>query len=627
MTYQSHIGPDFHAQPAVCQDVGMSQTTGKRSLRAVLQDADAEHFVGREAELATVAELIDAATPSRILFVHGPGGIGKSALLRAAGREAEQAGYAVPAHDARALPADLNALLRRLAPAPNGAPPFLIIDEVDHLGSMLAPLRDALLDRLPAEARVVLAGRGEPDTSWHAEGLPGIVVDLPLGPLADDQSSDYLAQRGVADQELRARIVAWARGYPLALTVAASAPGGQLGSGLETHLEERLTAWLAGRSIMDVDREVLEVAAIARIVDGRLLAAALPGRNTRELLPRLQALPVAQTLGWGSSIHPVLADAIRDRLKATSPSRYRHLVRRIAEHLATRARLGDMDALIELSLLIESPDYRRAIANEPSRHFYADRPHDGEFLSFAREHGFDGAPDWAELNDWRGLGTEYVLRRAEGDMVLWVCAMPVARLLPLGPIAASQLEAARRIGSAPVRSFATVALFAHGTLAEREDVARLASGAFMQHAGVPDLEVIMMTFPEPNRRPGSNAIDSYEIADAGPRGVVISDFRPRGAVGFVEAIVLAEQGFEPREPGNDELLAPTDDPEREERLRVVLDEVFGDSSEERRLREIIEAAHLGPRRSEASLLAQFHVGRTTWYRLLRTARERVLAHH
>jgi len=315
---------------------------------------------------------------------------------------------------------------------------------------------------------------------------------------------------GSLARRVRTRIVAWARGYPLALTVAASAPGGRLGAPLEAHLKKRLTAWRGGRPMLDVDREVLEVAAIARIVDGRLLAAALPGRNTRDLLPRLRALPITEALGAGASMHPVLADAIRDRLKTMAPNRYRQLVRRIAEHLATRARLGDMDALIELSLLIEDPVYRRPIGNEPSRSCYPDRPRPGEFEDFGRQHGYDQGPDWAELSAWRRSGT--------------------------------------------------------------------------------------------------------------------ADFRPRGAVGFVEAIVLAEQGFKPRGPGNADLLADTNDPERAARLRKVLDVVFGDTPEDRRLRAILGAVHLGPRRSEASLLAEFHVGRTTWYRLLRIARERVLAH-
>lgn len=595
-----------------------------RNLRAVLRDSDAEHFVGRETELVAIANLINPATPSRILFVHGPGGIGKSALLRAAARAADEADFSVETFDARTLVGGLDDVALRLATTGAGRR-FLIIDEADRLGSMLAPLRDALLDRLPEDARIVLAGRGEPEPSWHADGLPGIVVDLPLGPLADDRADVFLSQRGIADPHRRAQIVAWARGYPLALTVAASTPGGRAGVGLEAHLEERLTAWLAGRSMFDVDREVLEAAAVARVIDGRLLAAALPGRNTRELMPRLLSLPVMESLDSGLAMHPVLGEAIRGRLRTTAPQRYRHLVRRIAEHQATRARLGDMDALVNLSQLIEDPGYRRAIGNEPSRRFYADRPREGEFAAFGRAHGFAAGPDWRELTAWRGA--EFVLRRTDGSVALWVRALPVSELRPLGPLAASLLMAAERIGSRPDRSFAAVALFADDPAEERDEASRLASGAFMQHVGVPNLEALLMGFPEPDRRPTANAIDSVEISDAGPRAIRVSDFRPHGAVGFVEAIVLAEQGFTPHAPGTADLLAPTDDPQREARLRTVLDEVFDESPEDRRLRAYLEAAHLGPRRSEAALLAEFHVGRTTWYRLLRVARERVLAHH
>ena len=61
------------------------------------------------------------------------------------------------------------------------------------------------------------------------------------------------------------------------------------------------------------------------------------------------------------------------------------------------------------------------------------------------------------------------------------------------------------------------------------------------------------------------------------------------------------------------------------RLREVLDEVFDDSDTDRRLRETIELVHLGGRRSEQECLEAMHVSRRTWFRLLRTARERVAA--
>ncbi len=595
-----------------------------RSLRALIEDTDAEQFVGRDAELHAVRDLLDVRTPSRILLVHGPGGIGKSALLRAAAREASASGFSVEFHDARTLHGGVGDIVAALA-GPHEGPVVLLLDGVEHMGSMLAPLSDALLDHLREDSRIVLAGRAEPGQTWRMGALSGIVVDLQLGPLADASAHAFLTQRGVVDEERRRDVVTWARGYPLALTVAASAPGGRAGSSMEAHLEERLTAWLAGRAMLDVDREVLEVAAIARVLDARLLAAALPGRNTRDLMPRVVALPVMQSLGSGVSMHPVLASAIRERVKATAPQRYRHLVRRIAEHLATRARLGDMEALIELSEMIEHPEYRRAIGNELSRNVYPDKPRPGEFETFSAAHGFQASPDAEEVRTWRSVGTEFVLRCASGESVLWVVLLPLSRLPLGGPIAHSHREVADRLSLQPQRSFAAVALFAEGSLEERDEASRLASGAFMRHAAVPDLEVILMSFPEPNRRPGSNAIDTEEIDDAGPRAVVVSDFRPLGAVGFVEAIVLREHGFEPRGAGAVALLAATNDPERETRLRAVLDKAFGDSPDDKRLRAIMEAAHLGGRRSEASLLAEFHVGRSTWYRLLRTARERVLS--
>ncbi len=593
-------------------------------MRALSEDSDAEQFVGREAEMNAVQDLLDARTPSRILLVHGPGGIGKSALLRAAAREAAKAGFSVAFHDARTLHGGLEETVAELTSSPRG-PVALIVDGVERLGSMLGPLRDALLDHLREDSRIILSGRVEPDQSWRAGGLPSIVVELALGPLDDAAAHTLLAQRGLANDERRGDVVDWARGYPLALTVAASAPGGKVGTRMESHLEERLTAWLAGRAMLDVDRDVLEAAAIARVIDARLLAAALPGRNTRDVMPRLAALPVMQALGSGVSMHPVLASAIRERVKATAPQRYRHLVRRIAEHLAMRARLGDMDALLELSELIEQPEYRSAIGNEPSRTVYADKPRVGEFEAFAAAHGFAESPDIDEINAWRNVATEYVLRRAHGDALLWVILLPLSRVAPGGAIAVSHQEVVRRLDLRTDLTFGAIALFADGTFEERDEASRLASGAFMRHAAAPDLEVILMSFPQPNRRPGSNAIDMHEIDDAGPRGVVVSDFRPLGAVGFVEAIVLTEQGFEPRGTGSVDLLAPTDDPEREARLRDAIDKAFGDTAEDRRLRAILEAAHMGPRRSETSLLAEFHVGRSTFYRLLRTARERVLS--
>ncbi|AYF97459.1 AAA family ATPase [Protaetiibacter intestinalis] len=595
-----------------------------RTLRDAVAAADAERFTGREAELAIVRALLDPAGSRRVLYVHGPGGIGKSALLRATARLAAAAGFEVETHDARVLPADVAQLVERVAGG-SSTGRCVVIDEVDALGAALHPLRDALLDRLDEASRIVLAGRSAPNPSWHSDGLPAILVDLPLAPLDDTTADELLAAGGVLEQARREEIIDWAQGSPLALTVAAAVPAGAPGS-RESELEGRLTAWLAGQPILSVDPAVLEVAALVPAVDARLIAAALAGRSTRDAMRGLAALPVVQRLGNGLALHPVLASAIRARLRATAPAHYHQLVRRIALHLGMRARMGDMDALIELSQFIESEEYRSAISNRPSATHYADSAAPGEFEEFARAHGFADRPGWAELAEWRAAPElDFVMRRSDGRALLYNRLVLASRLVAIGPVTASLIGAVQATGLDPERTFAGVTLHADVPEHDRAEASRLASGAFMHRVGMPDLQGVLIHFAAPERNPIRAELLGGEVRPEGGLPVTVVDLRPFGAAGFVEALVLHEHGFPPRSVAPRELLEQGEDPEREARLRAVLDRAFGATPDDRRLRQVIELAHLGPRRREEELLAELHVSRPTWYRLLRRARERVLA--
>ncbi|HZB75667.1 MAG TPA: AAA family ATPase, partial [Solirubrobacteraceae bacterium] len=75
-----------------------------------LWGARRRRFVGRESELELVRTALAASEPPfAVLFVHGPGGVGKSALLRAAADVAQELG--VPAADVD---------LRAVEPSPAG---------------------------------------------------------------------------------------------------------------------------------------------------------------------------------------------------------------------------------------------------------------------------------------------------------------------------------------------------------------------------------------------------------------------------------------------------------------------------------------------------------------------------
>jgi AAA+ ATPase superfamily predicted ATPase len=60
--------------------------------------------VGREDELRYLEAFSGDRPPSSVVFIHGPGGIGKSALLRELVRRAERRGFTVHWIEGRELP-------------------------------------------------------------------------------------------------------------------------------------------------------------------------------------------------------------------------------------------------------------------------------------------------------------------------------------------------------------------------------------------------------------------------------------------------------------------------------------------------------------------------------------------
>lgn len=594
-------------------------------MRGFAASADAERFTGRAVELDAARDLLDESTASRVLYLHGPGGIGKSAVIRVIERLAANVGFeSVRLHTAGGS----RAFASRAAEASHShdSASLVIVDEADRLGSELTTWRDRLVDQLASTDRLVFAGRNAPDPTWRLDGLDAIVTDIEMQPLSPEESLRLLAALGV-DTNLQGDIADWAQGSPLALTVAALSPGAPLNRPVMAALEARLTTWLTGANSLDIGSDVLDVAALAPVVDARIIAAALPARPTRDAMPRLLALPVVDRVGDRAVLHRVLAEAVRRRLQHEAPERYRTLSRRIVEHLGARSRLGDMTALIELSQFVTDPVLRQSIANTPSATQFTDAPHDGELGAFLREQGFDDNGDLDELTSWEDHGAQHrlVVRRLDRSIVMYASFARADQIPTLGPITESLATEATRSGADPSRTFVGVVYFAEATYDERSEAARLGSGALMHLHGVPDMQAVLIHYPEPDRRPlESLSAIAQPLESPVPREVALSDFRPFGVVGFVESIVLSDLGFAPRAADHEALLIQNADPEREARLRARLDDVFDDSDRDRRLRRVIELVHFEPRRPQQECLEVLHVSRRTWFRLLREARERVL---
>jgi hypothetical protein len=101
-----------------------------------------------------------------VLWVQGPGGIGKSSLLEAYARAARKAGLTVKRADGGGIsscPAGIWAVAGDLQAD------VIMIDAADRLGDADARLRDELLPSLPADTVVVIASRKPPAEAWLSD--------------------------------------------------------------------------------------------------------------------------------------------------------------------------------------------------------------------------------------------------------------------------------------------------------------------------------------------------------------------------------------------------------------------------------------------------------------------------
>ncbi|HVE28490.1 MAG TPA: ATP-binding protein, partial [Mycobacteriales bacterium] len=196
------------------------------TLSAVLDDARRRGFVGRAPELRSFTAALAGTESARVLFVHGPGGIGKSTLLDELRRRAVQAQRPALLLHGRDLGGSIEDVASAVAALPDGPGPVLLVDGYELLTRLDRWFREHLLPSLPADSVVVLAGREPPDAAWSADpGWRQLLRRLDLAVLPPAESVELLCRLGVPEDQ-RGRLAALGRGHPLTLTLLAEACAG-----------------------------------------------------------------------------------------------------------------------------------------------------------------------------------------------------------------------------------------------------------------------------------------------------------------------------------------------------------------------------------------------------------------
>lgn len=320
-----------------------------------LAAARRERFVGRAAELELFrSALLPAETPFAVLHLYGPGGVGKTTLLREFARLAAENGRPVIRLDGRNIApsppefqlavqqalgvagTDFNRIESHWPPAG-----VLLIDTYEILAPLDPWLRETFLPRLPGQTLVVLAGRHPPDSAWRTDiDWAGLTQTQLLANLRPDESETYLAIRGIGVQQHQA-VINFTHGHPLALSLVAdmlSQRDPQTPFSFQTAPD--VLQVLLERLVQDVPdaahRLALQVCTLAWATTEAMLAHIAGAAEAPALFDWLRHFSFVEAGPLGLFPHDLARDVLDADFYWRNPEGYRRLNQRLTYYLYER---------------------------------------------------------------------------------------------------------------------------------------------------------------------------------------------------------------------------------------------------------------------------------------------------
>jgi hypothetical protein len=648
--------------------MSMRDAPPRRTLAARLEDRDRSRFTGRANEVAFLDRCLDADDPpASVVHICGPGGVGKSTLLREMARHARDRGILVIAVDGRELGPAPGALEAALQKEDQEQRLLVLLDSYERMAALDSYLRQELLPQLPDRALVLIAGRGAPDPAWFTGGWEALTARIDLAALEPKEARRLLAARGLTDGRVTA-IVDWAAGSPLALALAADAAVADpnwnaAGAPDRPEILRALLHRVVETELQDVRPSALGIAVVARNVTPDLLRAVLPGENAEDAYRQLSELSITERLGTGLAMHELARRALRADLRQRNPMLAGDLRRRVVDYLYSRGIAGDQMMMIDLAHLVENPLLRWGFGWDGNVSFRIDSVRPGDA---------DRIEDLTIEHDrlWWQLTRRYFAEAPDRvaiarDLSDRICGFLVSMSLATAPafadddpLAGPWLAHARRNASLgdSVMWHAAVDFTGEGKVQAMLGIA----GVLRCGSASPRFAYLPIDPRLPGAVEFARALGAAHLAELDARldGDAVQcyrlDYGPGGLFTFMRDQIYSELGLSapvapqlpvvdldtvreilknfrvPRELARSPLAHGSSVPERAESVQRLVwqaaDEAFGDSENEKLLRSVLIAGYLEPLRSHEEAASKLLLSRAAYFRRLRTAVERLAEH-
>jgi len=370
-------------------DENLKMFNKPRTISERLAEAAKSTFIGRKTERALISSAVEAAElPFMVAYIHGPGGIGKSRLIRAAlsdtGPEVQR--YIMDCREIEPTPQGfqiaLGALLEVQESDPNistvvscltehNQRSVLALDTYETFGLMDTWLRQEFLPSLTENIFTVIAGREAPNPAWlTTPGWSELFREIKLGELSKKDAQKMLTARGLTASQIE-KIKKFTHGFPLAIEMAAAAistrPDLEISEGPPPKIFQQLTdAFLAGLPPETI--EAVEAATTVRRVTEPLLRAMLSISDVRNIFSNLQALPFTDVTTEGLIFQDVVRETISKELERRDPERYRRFRKSAYTYFTRESHRAAANTLwqytADLLYMIENPIARGAFFPE-----------------------------------------------------------------------------------------------------------------------------------------------------------------------------------------------------------------------------------------------------------------------